>query len=401
MGGTQAPDGQNGGAHDGNAQELVVFSRSLIPTLRERAARAWDLRRLPDETIADIEDAGLLRFAMPPRFGGVQGSHEQLAEVLTNLALGCGSTSWTVGIYMTAPHFLSVMSDEAQEEVFSKPGARACVSFLPTGKAVACPGGYTVSGQWRFCSGQHHAQFALLSTFAQSADGADLGPAQMIVPRSQLELVDDWDVSGLRGSGSNSLIARDVFVPAHLGVLLAEVDEAKASKLRVTDPYYQIPLIPLFSSLSPYTPLGMAIAALEIFSERVQKRGITYTEYGRQADATVTQLQMAEAHMKLDQAKFHAERQQRDTIAMQGYSGTLLERARCRADMAWSVKLSREVAEIVQNASGASSISNSDPLRRIIQDLEALSLHSFILHSTNAELYGRVLCGKDPGVVYI
>jgi alkylation response protein AidB-like acyl-CoA dehydrogenase len=109
---------------------------------------------------------------------------------------------------------------------------------------------------------------------------------------------------------------------------------------------------------------------------------------------------MAEAKMKLDEARFHADR-----LTAMGAAGAaeldMVARARCRADMGWEVRHCREVIDIVHSAAGAQAIHRREPLQRIVRDMQAISVHSFFLAGTNAELYGRVLCGLDPGVPFL
>jgi alkylation response protein AidB-like acyl-CoA dehydrogenase len=166
------------------------------------------------------------------------------------------------------------------------------------------------------------------------------------------------------------------------------------------DPYYQAAFLPFFFATFVGTPLGVAEGALDLFAERIQRRGITYTPYLKQADAALTHFQMAEARMKLDEARFHADRL--TAMAETGAADLdVVTRARCRADMGWEIRLCREVTDIVQSASGAQAIHRRDALQRIVRDMQAMSVHSFFLASTNAELYGRVLCGLDPGVPFL
>jgi alkylation response protein AidB-like acyl-CoA dehydrogenase len=162
-----------------------------------------------------------------------------------------------------------------------------------------------------------------------------------------------------------------------------------------------MPFIPFFVTGATGTPLGLARAALEQFTERVRQRGITYTTYARQADAPITHLQLDTATMKLDQARFHADRAAATVPLVAKDPGNVALRVRCRADAAWTTKLCLETIETVRQGSGASSIRHQDPLSRIVADIEALSAHSFLLHSTNAELHGRVLCGLAPEVPFI
>ncbi|WP_416985970.1 acyl-CoA dehydrogenase family protein [Streptomyces sp. T028] len=382
--------------------EVVETATRLIPLLREKTEEARQLARPTDEVISALEDSGLLTILAPKSRGGRQLSLRTFAEVSEELGRACGSTAWVYGIYATTLYMLSAFPDEAQDEVYSSvPVPKMIGSFNPVGEAVPVAGGYRLTGTWRFCSGQHHAEWALLSSFIVR-DGEPPEVVQFVVPRGECRGLDDWQVSGLSGSGSGSLATDGVFVPEHRVLPGGEAGSpVSLSKALANDPYFRIPFVPFFSAGSGGAPLGMARTAVDLMKERIQKRGITYSPYKRQAEAPVTHHQMDAAVMKLDQARFHADRAVDTVEAVTEDPGNVALRVRIRADIAWTTKLCHEVVEIVRQASGASAIHRRDPLCGIVADIGALSVHSFLLHSTNAELHGRVLCGLDPEVPYI
>jgi alkylation response protein AidB-like acyl-CoA dehydrogenase len=379
----------------------VDKAAALVTLLAERADTARQLGRLADDVVDELGTAGLITLMAPRSRGGAQASLETFVRVQEELARGCGSTSWVCGVYAAALYMLASFPDEAQDEVFTDPAPKSVAAFQPEGAATRVDGGYRLSGTWRFCSGQHHADWALLSSIA-FADGEPPAPAQFLVPRAGWVAADDWQVSGLSGTGSCSLTVDNAFVPEHR--VLPMADPARVSTLSKAlsdDPYFGMPFIPFFVTGAMGTPLGLARAAVEQFHERVQQRGITYTSYSRQADAPITHLQMDTASMKMDQARFHAERSIRTVGVVAGNPGDTALRVRCRADAAWATKLCGEVVDTVRQGSGASAIRHQDSLSRIVSDIEALSVHSFLLHSTNSELHGRVLCGLAPDVPFI
>jgi alkylation response protein AidB-like acyl-CoA dehydrogenase len=381
-------------------EELVLAAAALVEPLRERAATAESLRRLPDETVEDLERSGLLRLTVPVSRGGYQVSPATFLRVITELARGCASTSFVTTVYAGVPFLVSLFPDEAQDEVFASPNPKVINTFNPGGGTARTEGGFVLSGRWPFCTGQHHADWAIMSALTTNDDDIpEVG--FFLVPRSEFTSEGDWDVTGLVASGSDTLVLPETFVPAHRRLLVSDLLAGRfTSSVAAADPYYQVPVLAYCLAGLAGVPVGLASTALDLFLGRISRRGITYTSYLRQADATVTHLQAAEASMKLDQAIFHADR-----LVATATSATadldLATRARCRADTAWAVRLGREVVDIVQAASGASAIHRKDPLQRLVRDMHAYSVHSLLLFNTNAELYGRVLCGVDPGSPFI
>lgn len=381
--------------------DLVGAANDLVPLLSEDADEAIRLARPTDRVIAAIEEAGLLRLAAPSSRGGHQVSLRTFVAVHEALARGCGSTSWVAAVYNGGTYMTSSFCDEAQDEFYATASPKTVAAFNPAGQATPDDGGYKLSGTWRFCSGQHHADWALLSSFIVA--GADsVEPAQFLVRRDELVALDDWQVSGLAGTGSNTLTASGVFVPSHrVTPLSVNASGATLSESLSGDPYFKMPFIPFFVAGAAGTPLGLAESAVELLRGRVHKRAITYTHYDKQNEAPITHFQMDAAVMKVAQARFHAEHAADALLRVAKDLEDIETRVRIRSDVAWTTRLCREAVETVQQASGASAIHARDPLRRIFADIEALSVHSFLLHNTNAELHGRVLCGMPPEVPFI
>lgn len=378
--------------------DLVQAALEITPKVAARAEEARSLGRLTDDVVGLLEDAGLLGLLTPRGRGGAEASLATFVRVNEELAAGCGSTSWVTGIYAAARYMLSSFDDRAQDQVYgSAEHPKLLAAFQPSGAAAQVAGGYRLSGTWRFCSGQHHADWALLTSVTTKGV-----PAQFLLPRGECRAVDEWRVTGLSGTGSGSLAVAQAFVPEHRVLPLAPpgVRQSRSAALGA-DPYFGMPFIPLFVTGGIGTPLGLARAALELFAARVHERPVSYTPYEVAAHAPVTQLRMAEAAMALDQARFHAERAVATVAEVTADPANLPLRVRVRADAAWATRRCLDAVRAVRDGAGAGVIRMDDPLSRIIADVEALASHSFLLQSTNAELYGRVLCGLDPGVPFL
>ena len=176
-----------------------------------------------------------------------------------------------------------------------------------------------------------------------------------------------------------------------------------ASRLNADVPIYRTPMIPTIAAAASATPLGLARAAMTNFFQRLPERGIAYTTYTRQADAPITHLQVAEAAMKIDEAEFHSSRAAGlvDAKSVSGEGWTLEERVRVRMDAAMTAELAKEAIDILNMASGGSSIYSKVPIQRIERDIQAANLQGMIQPTTNLELYGRVRCGLSPNTVNI
>ncbi|MBB4909350.1 acyl-CoA dehydrogenase family protein [Actinophytocola algeriensis] len=383
--------------------ELVDKVTDLIPLLRSHAGWAEDNRRLHDEVIEALADAGVFKLRRPERFGGYNVDTDTLVDVGTVLGQGCGSTSWVASVYWIPTWMACQFPDQVQEEVFSTPDVRICGTLSPTGMAAPTDGGIVVNGKWGFISGAHHSQWQEIICILVPPD-SDPYPVMALVPMSDLLVIDDWHTSGLKGTGSISTVAKDLFIPQERVLPLPTVLQGQNSTSSHADSaIYRAPLLPVASASAVGTILGMAKGASDAFFERLPDRKITYTGYESQREAPITHYQAAEATIKIDQAEFHARRLATlvDTKCVDGTEWKLEERARSRADVGQVVRLAKEAIDIFATASGGSSIYSGIPIQRITRDIQAVNLHALMHPNTNAELYGRVLCGLEPNTLYI
>lgn len=358
---------------------------------------------MTSEVVEALTDAGIHRMNVPRRYGGRQTSLRTQVDALSAVSAGCGSAGFMALIQAGCAFIASLFPDEAQDEIFADPDVRVGGTLVPSSKAVPVDGGYTVSGNSPFATGCQDADWHLLTALAGTGDG----PPEMVwlaIPMTDLKVLDDWNVSGLSGSGSNTVVAQDVHVPAHrvlpVGPLLAGTFPSRRNG---ADPFYRMPVLLLFCAWTAANALGLGRAALTEFGERIHRRGITYTLYERQHEAPVTHLQLAEAAMKVSSAELITA----DFVgliearAADARPFTATERARIRAQCGYLTRLCKEAADLVGSASGASSLQRDAPIQRIVRDLNALSLHSFVNPTANLELYGRVLAGLDAGTPFL
>jgi alkylation response protein AidB-like acyl-CoA dehydrogenase len=384
-------------------EDLVHRASEIVPVLRGHAAWAEENRRLHEESIAAMADAGVFRLRTPRRYGGHEADTRTLVEVATELGRADGSTAWVASVYWIPTWMACHFPEAVQDEVFATPDVRICGTLSPTAMATRTDGGIVVNGKWGFVSGAHHSHWQEIVAVIVSED-APPEPIMALVPMSDLIVIDDWHTSGLRGTGSVSTVAQDLFVPAERVMPLGAILEgAHADGANAGSPIYRQPLLPVASASSVGTVLGLAEAARQAFFERLPQRKITYTGYESQSAAPLTHLQVAESTFKIDQAGFHAGRLAAtvDDKGERGAAWSVEERVRARADLGAVCRLGKEAVDILATASGGSSIYSDVPIQRIARDVHAVNQHALMHPNTNTELYGRILCGLEPDTLYI
>ncbi|RSD10781.1 acyl-CoA dehydrogenase family protein [Amycolatopsis eburnea] len=385
-------------------EELVRRAQDLVPLLQKNAVWHEENRRLHDDTLEALGDAGFFKLRVPKRYGGFEVDTATLNAVLVELARGDGAVGWTTSVWNIPGWMVGMFPDAVQDEVYSTPDVRVCGTLSPGGQAVPTDGGYVVNGRWGFISGALHSHWQEIIAIAPTPDGQGMWPVAALVPLSDLQVIDDWYTMGMAGSGSVTTVANDLFVPAERVIPLVSILQGQShSPASAELPIYRNPLLGVANASSAGTAIGLAEAAMENFLERVGTRKITYTDYAHQAEAPVTHLKVAEARLQIDQAAFHADRITRtaDEKAATGAEWSLLERARTRADIGAICRLTKSAVDALSLASGGSSAYSSVPIQRITRDIHVVNLHALMAPDTNNELYGRVLLGLEPNTQYI
>lgn len=382
--------------------DLVGRAAELVPLIASNAGKAEDSRRLADETVEALADSGILRMRVPARYGGYESDMTTVVDVLSELARGDGSTSWVASVYAISSWMVGLFPNHVQDEVFADPNVRISGILSPTAMAVPTDGGVILNGKWVFNTGSLHSQWNANAAVLAGPDG-EFQPIMTLIPMDELQIIDDWHTAGLRGSGSVSTVAQDVFLPhdrvLQMGPVIAGVHQAEGDYA----PIWKAPFMPTACATASATALGLAKAAKEAFFERLPGRKITYTHYENQSEAAITHLQVAEATQYIDEADFHAHRAATliDTKGPTGEPWTLEERARARLDLGAVCSRAKQAVDILNTASGGSSIYHHVPMQRIERDVQTLNLHAVLHPNTNLELYGRVLCGLEPNTHYI
>lgn len=385
-------------------EELVHRAAQLVPLLKDKAVWMDENRCLHDDVIEAVTDAGLMRMRVPVRYGGFESDMTTVADVIAELGRGDGATSWTAAVWAISTWMVGMFPDEVQDEVFSTPDVRITGILSPGAMAAPADGGYVVNGKWSFNTGATQATWNTNAAVIPTPEGG-FEPVMLLIPISDLQIIDDWYTSGLRGSGSVTTIAQDLFVPAErvlpVGPVLAAGQHR--SKLNANAPIFKALFMPTACTTVSAVALGLAKAARDAFFERLPGRKITYTSYENQSEAPLTHLEVAEAITKIDETGFHVARaaEMIDTKAPSGDPWTLEERARSRLDLGGACQRAKEAVDILNSASGGSSIYRDVPIQRIQRDVETLNLHAIMHPATNLELYGRIVCGLDSNTPYI
>lgn len=370
-----------------------------MPRLAEHAVRTEQAKRVLPEQFDALADAGVFRMTGPRKYGGDEVDFQTQCDVLAHVARGCPSSSWVATIFSAMTWLAATYPDEAQEEMLGAGDPRISGVFSPTGSATPIDGGYRVSGRWGFNTGGQGSNWTVVNALLGEGQGAM--PLCVVVKSSELSRLDDWHASGMAGTGSHTVVAHDIFVPARRAQPLPTMIESRyaANRHNAANRYFNLPLAAVLTVNGGGTPLGIAQGAFEAFFKRLPGRPITYTTYTKQSEAAITHLQAGEAALLLDSADAHIRRAA--AILDQPAEGPLSMQTRveARAHIAYATGLARQIVDLLFHGSGASAIQSHVPIQRFQRDMQALANHAVMHAPTGIELYGRVLCGLEPNTL--
>lgn len=377
-----------------NAEVLIERARTLVPALRQRAAQTNAVRQLPSETIADYQRLGLTRCLQPAMFGGANSNYHVFSKMLRVLAQGCGSSAWVAAVHGEHSWIVGNFPLEAQHEMWDgNPYAVASASVAPNGTAERVDGGgFRLSGRWGFASGVDHAQWILLGAMLKGSGAPE--PWMFLLPIGAVEIIDDWHVMGLAGTGSKSVTCKDVMVPAPRGVSLRDLKRGTApgGKVHADNPLFRTPrhMLALFSLSSVVVGLAeRSVAELVEFNRERRSRG------QRVADLESIQLMVAEASALADAAALMGEHTIESNIRLvaSGAEITPLDITRSRRNASYTARLAHSAVKLIFEAAGGTALQLSNPLQEILRDVTAGTSHVSITWNRAAVYDGQVRLG--------
>ena len=381
--------------------ELLSRAAALRPLLEQNADATDALRRLPDTSVAALREAGLCRLMVPKRFGGFETSIHTYIEVMAELGRGCGSTSWVASLVNVCAWLAGLFPDRAQQDVWaSNPDAWVAGSLAPHGDAKPVDGGWRVSGRWMWASGCLHAQWAACGIHMSDDKGETVNFGLSLMPMTDLTIEDTWHMAGMKGTGSNTIVARDVFVPEHRFLPYPAAFAGTYRTEHTDETVYRVALVPVTILILVGSQLGHG-------QGRARPRGVEGAGAGHHAHehgeaerirgVSDSSGRCGDEDRDGDPACL-ARRRRPGWVRGRSEHPDLVARARVRADTALVAKYCREAVEILVSAHGTSSMADSNRLQRLWRDIHVASRHAITEWQVNLEVYGKALLGVEPNI---
>ncbi len=386
------------------ALDLIEAAQRLVPILAERARNTDEAGMVPPESVREIAEAGLFRVLQPKRWGGFELDPRVFYIIQMTLAQGCMSTAWIFGVIGVHNWQIGLFSEQAQIDVLGEDSSTLIAStYMPVGKVERVEGGYNFSGRWGFSSGVDHCQWIFLGGLVPKEDGSnEMEHVTFLLPKSEFEIVRNWDVHGLRGTGSHDIVVKGTFVPEHRTHRTNDYsDEACKGRAINTNWLYKIPFIQIFQRAVSTSCIGALEGAVSDFkarcAEHVGKHG------GKTAEDVNAQLAVTDAIMTIDQLKLVLFRNF-DEIVKYTKEGKIMpveERLLQRAQSAYVAKQCADKADEILRACAGGGLYRSNPIERVFRDINQSRGH--IANNSDAYMraHGTVMLGLPNADPYV
>jgi len=368
----------------------------LIEEIERRRDEFDRLSHVPRDMIAKMKRAGIYRASTPRRFGGDALPPPRFLDILERIAIADGSTAW-VAAFGSANTYLAALPVETQQQIYAKgPDQVFAGGLYPLQPAIKVPGGYKVSGQWRFASGCKGADWIGVGIGGTPASSGDAGagkPFTAVLPASDVEIVDNWNVVGMQGTGSHDLRLRDKFVEAQWIFV-------RGGGALIDEPLYRYPAVAYQAQVHAAVNVGLARAALDLLTEM---SGATRTTTGapRLADRAYYRsgLAKAEANWRSARAFFYESAEAAWQTIITGDPVTPAQSNLMRLSATHAAQVCAEVVMQAYQMAGIAAIYRESRLQRLVRDSIVVTQHAFLGEGTY-DASGALFVGIAPITPY-
>lgn len=380
------------------AEQLIQAARDLQPVLRERAAECKAARRVPDATIADFQQAGFFKILQAEQYGGYAMDPQVFYAVGLETAKACTSSAWVLGVVAVHNWQLALFDDQAAQDVWGEdPATLISSSYAPVGKVKVVDGGFRLSGRWSFSSGSEHCKWVFVGAVVPTPEAPFnmMNYRTFLVPIEDYEIVDNWDVVGLQGTGSHDIVIDDVFVPEHRTHKVIDGFNCDNPGNAVNSaPLFRMPFMQVFVRAVCTATLGALEGSLEAFAEVAKTRvaGPVAMKDDPRAKALAAEVKSEIEQMKL---VMYRNFDQMMDCTRAGQPIPIEDRVRYRYDSAIVADRCAELSARMLKAVGSSGIRNGSGVLSRHLDILASLAHVANNSTPFAVNMGGVLLGQD------
>ncbi|HBG29308.1 MAG TPA: flavin-dependent monooxygenase [Gammaproteobacteria bacterium] len=383
------------GLNSPRAQELLERARGMRKVLQERAAQCAAASRVPDETIADFKDAGFFKILQSKAYGGYEMDPQVYYSVVIELAKGCMSSAWVMSVIGVHNWQLNLFDPRAAAEVWKDdPSVLVSSSYAPMGMVERVEGGFKLTGHWSFSSGCEHCDWVFLGAVVPAEDGSwDLHNYRtFLLPAKDYKIEKNWDVVGLKGTGSHDVTVDGAFVPEYRTHFM--IADMSGEKHKDKPPVYRLPFMQVFSRAVCTATLGALDAQVEDYAALANRRmaGPIFMKDDPNAKRVAARAKLAVESMKNTMLQSF---QRMMDSARSGVPLDMADRARFRYESSVVVDECIAHSSRILKSSGSGAIRMGSPLLARHLDMLASQAHVANVSDSFEVNLGGVLFGQD------
>jgi alkylation response protein AidB-like acyl-CoA dehydrogenase len=373
-------------------EEILERVSALEPQVRRAAELIEAERHLPDELARSLMHAGVFRMGVPRAYGGPELDPMGQVRVVEELSRIEGSVGWLSMISSAGSFLAAFLRPDIADKIFGPPESVLAGNLRPPQRADAVDGGYRVNGHFRFGSGCHHASIMACGCVVYRDGKPELtrrgepNVRVMLVPKSKVTIVDVWQTTGMRGTGSNDYIVDNVFVPVEESASMAEPPFCPG-------PLYRFP--PLFLVSHAGVPLGLARSALDYVADLSARKELSPGRGLMRDDTNVQEtIAWAEAHLGAARCFVYSVIEELWRSLNAGVRLTPRQRANYRLMITYSHQAAKQVISSLYDLAATSAIFRTSRLERDMRDILTACQHR-VVHLKMYRPAGRLLLGLN------
>lgn len=358
---------------------------TILTELAERRTEFHEQGYVSRDFIENSFKLGIFRHATPTRFGGEPMSTSDFLKIIERFGRVDGSAAWVIG-FASSNTYLGALPLDTQAKIYAAgPDIVHAGGLFPMAKAIRTEDGYRVSGRWKFASGCMAADYISVGLIDEAAGGK---PRAAIVPKEQVRIIQDWDVSGMRASGSFDTEVEDVIIPF-------EWTFVRGGEPLIDEPLFQYPLIGYQAQCHAAVGLGVAQGALDYAQHAGSYRGITGAPPA--GERAYYRYEFSRAYAALNSARswFLDVADNVWETVNSGQKVSSDQKAQIRLSATHVSDISAQVVHDVSKISGAKIIGSSHTLNLIRLDAQVPQLHVALSQHVYDDA-GAVLLGLQP-----
>lgn len=380
------------------AKKLLADVTALQKGFRERAAKTKDIRRVPDESIQELQDAGFFRALQPKAYGGMELSPSEFFKVHLAIAEACMSTAWASGIVAVHTFQIALMDKQAQDDIWGKSiDTRISSAYAPLGKVEIVDGGFKFSGRWGWSSGSEHCTWALLGAIVPGE-----GYRTFLVPKDDYVIEDTWFPMGLHGTGSQDIVIEDCFVPEHRTHKQLDGFNLTNPGAKInTAPLYQIPWAQIFVRVVSTPAIGACKDALRLYQNIANSKASMDPSKHAQDSATLERIANAANTINEMEAVMFNNFSIMESAAENGDSLSYQQRAMFRYQASMVIEKSMAVVDSLFSSAGGRSIFQGAEIQQRFLDIHTARAHVANNPTNFARNFGAVSLGGENQDVFI